>query len=173
MQMRLKSPVRLQMTNDVITALNGTLPVELSARLHEVSETRNFIACHFWFDRAHLMFRADDIQRLVAELDSDARMCRCKKGVEPDIPIKIKIPVGSHLPGLMALIGCTDLVKKRFLPPSRQHRMHLVIKYRGVVFVLRANDFGQFGVCEILVGQSGLHPHQRVRVRTAHLADLL
>lgn len=54
---------------EVITALAGKLPDEFSARLKDVKEKRNFLAHHFWFDRAHLMFQADHIEGLIAELD--------------------------------------------------------------------------------------------------------
>jgi len=54
---------------DVITALAGKLPEEFSTKLEDVREKRNFLAHHFWFDRAHLMFRADQIDGLIAELN--------------------------------------------------------------------------------------------------------
>jgi hypothetical protein len=53
----------------VITELAGRIPAEYSIRLEEVREKRNFLAHHFWFDRAHLTFRADNIQQLIEELD--------------------------------------------------------------------------------------------------------
>ncbi|MDD3950455.1 MAG: hypothetical protein PHW59_04915 [Desulfobacterales bacterium] len=58
----------------VIKALAGKLPEEFSVRLDEVCERRNFLAHHFWFDRAHLMFRADHVEGLIAELDRYTRM---------------------------------------------------------------------------------------------------
>lgn len=54
---------------DVITQLDGKVPAEYSTKLAEVREMRNFLAHHFWFDRAHLMFRADHIHELIYELD--------------------------------------------------------------------------------------------------------
>lgn len=54
---------------DVITALAEKLPAEYLRKLEEAREKRNFLAHHFWFDRAHLMFRADHVQRLIVELD--------------------------------------------------------------------------------------------------------
>ena len=54
---------------NVITELVGKLPEELSSRLEDVREKRNFLAHHFWFDRVHIMFRADEIQRLIGELE--------------------------------------------------------------------------------------------------------
>ena len=53
----------------VITELVGRIPAEYSTRLEEVLEKRNFLAHHFWFDRAQLMFRAENIQQLIEELD--------------------------------------------------------------------------------------------------------
>lgn len=53
----------------VITDLAGRIPAEYSTRLEEALEKRNFLAHHFRFDRAHLMFQADAIQRLIEELD--------------------------------------------------------------------------------------------------------
>lgn len=53
----------------VIIELDGKLPAKYSTKLAEVREKRNFLAHHFWFDRAHLMFRADHIQGLIDELD--------------------------------------------------------------------------------------------------------
>jgi len=54
---------------DVITELAGKIPGEYSIGLDEACEKRNFLAHNFWFDRAHLMFRADHIRQLVDELD--------------------------------------------------------------------------------------------------------
>jgi len=54
---------------DVITALAGKIPAKHSTKLEQVREKRNFLAHHFWFDRSHLMFRADHIQTLIDELD--------------------------------------------------------------------------------------------------------
>ena len=61
---------------DVLTALANKLPVAFSDRLDEVREKRNFLAHHFWFDRAHLMFRVDQIQELIAELDGYTQLFR-------------------------------------------------------------------------------------------------
>jgi hypothetical protein len=54
---------------DVIKELLGKIPIEFSTRLEEGLDTRNFLAHHFWFERAHLMFRADHIHKLIEELD--------------------------------------------------------------------------------------------------------
>jgi len=53
----------------VITELAGKIPGEYLIRLEEVREIRNFLAHHFWFDRAQLMFRAENIHQLIKELD--------------------------------------------------------------------------------------------------------
>lgn len=55
---------------DVITELAGKIPGEYAIRLDKVREKRNFLAHHFWFDRAHLMFRADHVRQLIDELYS-------------------------------------------------------------------------------------------------------
>ena len=54
----------------VITELAGKIPGEYSTKLDQVREKRNYLAHHFWFDRAHLMFRTDQIRQLIDELDS-------------------------------------------------------------------------------------------------------
>ncbi|NOQ22241.1 MAG: hypothetical protein GQ565_06290 [Candidatus Aegiribacteria sp.] len=54
---------------DVITELVGKIPSEYSTRLDQIREKRNFLAHHFFFDRAHLMFRADHICQLIDELN--------------------------------------------------------------------------------------------------------
>ncbi len=54
---------------DVISELVGKIPIEYSARLEKARDTRNFLAHHFWFDRAYLMFRTDHIRQLIDELD--------------------------------------------------------------------------------------------------------
>ena len=54
---------------DVITELAGKIPAEYSTRLDQVREKRNFLAHHFWLDRAHLMFRTDQVLKLIDELD--------------------------------------------------------------------------------------------------------
>lgn len=59
---------------EVITALSEKLPQRFSSRLDEVRQKRNFLAHHFWFDRANLMFQADQLQELIAELDGYAQL---------------------------------------------------------------------------------------------------
>lgn len=54
---------------EVITELTEKVPPEYSRRLVEVREKRNFLAHHFWFERAHLMFKPEHIQGLIQELD--------------------------------------------------------------------------------------------------------
>jgi len=61
---------------DVVRDLVGKIPEEHSAQLEKALEARNFLAHHFWFDRAHLMFRADHIQSLIAELDGYIQLFR-------------------------------------------------------------------------------------------------
>jgi hypothetical protein len=55
---------------EVAAKLEVVLPTELFSELQKAVEARNFLAHHFWFERAHLMFGVDNIQRLIAELDS-------------------------------------------------------------------------------------------------------
>lgn len=50
------------------------LPSELAADIRTAVATRNFLAHHFWFERAHLMFAVDDVRNLIAELDGYAQM---------------------------------------------------------------------------------------------------
>lgn len=57
---------------DVITELAGKIPAEYSTRLDKAREKRNFLAHYFWFDRSHLMFRADHIRQMIHELDGIA-----------------------------------------------------------------------------------------------------
>ena len=54
---------------DVVRELPGKIPQEYSAQLEQALDARNFLAHHFWFERAHMMFRSDHIDRLIAELD--------------------------------------------------------------------------------------------------------
>lgn len=54
---------------NVIKELEGKIPAEFSSRLDQALEKRNLLAHHFWFDRAHLMFRIDHIHQLIEELD--------------------------------------------------------------------------------------------------------
>ena len=35
---------------------------------------RNFLAHHFWFERAHLMFSVENVRELIAELDDYSRL---------------------------------------------------------------------------------------------------
>jgi len=59
---------------DVAAKLEGVLPAQLGSELAEAVDTRNFLAHHFWFERAHLMFSVDDLQQLIAEVDGYAEM---------------------------------------------------------------------------------------------------
>lgn len=54
---------------DVTAKLENVLPAELSGDLREALDTRNFLAHHFWFERAHLMFSVDNVRQLIADLD--------------------------------------------------------------------------------------------------------
>ncbi len=57
---------------DVTAKLKGVLPVELYTELQTSVETRNFLAHHFWFERAHLMFDVKNVRQLIAELNGYA-----------------------------------------------------------------------------------------------------
>jgi hypothetical protein len=54
-----------------------------------VREKRNFLAHHFWFDRAHLMFRAEDIRNSLKNSTATQRssagwMMRQRRGFTRD-----------------------------------------------------------------------------------------
>lgn len=53
----------------VIDDLKGRIPDELSEKLKIALEKRNFLAHHFWFDHAHLLYEEDKILGLFTELD--------------------------------------------------------------------------------------------------------
>lgn len=57
---------------DVVAKLDGALPAELAGEIREAVDTRNFLAHHFWFERAHLMFSVTGVRQLIAELDGYA-----------------------------------------------------------------------------------------------------
>jgi len=59
---------------DVTTKLEGVLPAELSGDLQEAVDRRNFLAHHFWFERAQLMFSVENVRQLLAELDRYAQL---------------------------------------------------------------------------------------------------
>jgi hypothetical protein len=59
---------------EVADKLKEILPDQWSADLTEGVEARNFLAHHFWFDRAHLMHSGKDVQLLIAELQDYAKM---------------------------------------------------------------------------------------------------
>jgi hypothetical protein len=59
---------------DVAARLEDVLPAELADQIRAAVATRNFLAHHFWFERAHLMFNASHVRQLVSELDAYAEM---------------------------------------------------------------------------------------------------
>lgn len=59
---------------DVATKLEDVLPAEFAGEIRQAADTRNFLAHHFWFDRAHLMFGVNNVRQLIAELDGYAEM---------------------------------------------------------------------------------------------------
>lgn len=59
---------------DVAAKLKDVLPPELSREVREAVDTRNFLAHHFWFERAYLMFSIDHVRQLIVELDGYAEL---------------------------------------------------------------------------------------------------
>lgn len=59
---------------DVSSKLEGVLPPDLADEIRAAVATRNFLAHHFWFERAHLMFSANNVRQLISELDGYAEM---------------------------------------------------------------------------------------------------
>ncbi|TKS58401.1 MAG: hypothetical protein EWM72_03067 [Nitrospira sp.] len=57
---------------EVAEKLDSILPAEWNTEIREAVERRNFLAHHFWFDRAHLMHNRDNVRRLIAELNAYA-----------------------------------------------------------------------------------------------------
>lgn len=53
---------------DVAGRLQDVLPAELLTDLQSAVDKRNFLAHQFWFERAHLMFSEESVQRLIVEL---------------------------------------------------------------------------------------------------------
>jgi hypothetical protein len=59
---------------DVAAKLEGLLPSELAGDIRNAVATRNFLAHHFWFERAHLMFSVDEVRQLISELSGYVEM---------------------------------------------------------------------------------------------------
>jgi hypothetical protein len=53
---------------DVVGRLQSVLPEELLTEVQAAVDKRNFLAHHFWFERAHLMFSEETVRKLVGEL---------------------------------------------------------------------------------------------------------
>ncbi|TKB53547.1 MAG: hypothetical protein E8D50_07540 [Nitrospira sp.] len=53
---------------EVAEKLAGILPAHWNIEIRKAVEIRNFLAHHFWFDRAHLMHNTNNIRLLIAEL---------------------------------------------------------------------------------------------------------
>lgn len=54
----------------VVEELRPLLPQDLLPDLEDALKKRNFLAHHFWFERAHLMFTASAIDKMIEELDA-------------------------------------------------------------------------------------------------------
>ena len=50
--------------------LKKELPHNSFPKLEMALERRNFLAHHFWFERAHLMFSIESLEKMIAELES-------------------------------------------------------------------------------------------------------
>lgn len=59
---------------DVATRLETVLPAELTGDIRAAVATRNFLAHHFWFERAHLMFNVNNVNQLISELNGYAEI---------------------------------------------------------------------------------------------------
>ena len=57
---------------EVAENLEGILPAEWNTEVQKAVELRNFLAHHFWFDRAHLMHNVDNVRLLIAQLNGYA-----------------------------------------------------------------------------------------------------
>lgn len=55
---------------DVAARLEGFLPTDLADDIRTAIATRNFLAHHFWFERAHLMFNVNHVHQLITELNT-------------------------------------------------------------------------------------------------------
>lgn len=54
----------------VVSELRPILPKDLVPDLEAAVKKRNFLAHHFWFERAHLMFTSSGIDKMIEELDA-------------------------------------------------------------------------------------------------------
>jgi len=59
---------------NVAFKLQTIIPSEFSDDLNDAVGKRNFLAHHFWFDRAHLMSATENVIQLIAELDEYASL---------------------------------------------------------------------------------------------------
>jgi len=56
--------------------LKDQLPQDLVLKLDFALEQRNFLAHHFWFERAHLMFSTHGLESIISELESMTELFR-------------------------------------------------------------------------------------------------
>lgn len=54
---------------DVAVRMERVLPNELTEQVRTAVAARNFLAHHFWFERAHLLLDITDVHQLIGELD--------------------------------------------------------------------------------------------------------
>lgn len=56
--------------------IKDQLPQDLLSKLDFALEQRNFLAHHFWFERAHLVFSTHGLESIIDELESMAELFR-------------------------------------------------------------------------------------------------
>ena len=64
----------------VVRSLESDLSPALVKQLEDAIERRNFLAHHFWYERAHLMPSTGGVEEMVAELDAFAKLFQAAEG---------------------------------------------------------------------------------------------
>lgn len=64
----------------VVRSLEPSLSPALVKQLDEAIERRNYLAHHFWYERAHLMQSADGVEEMIAELDAFTELFEAADG---------------------------------------------------------------------------------------------
>lgn len=72
-------------------------PPEIAKQLNEAVEKRNFLAHHFWYERAHLMTSKEGVREMINELEDLATLFQC-----------MDAKVDCVLRELLTTIGCTE-----------------------------------------------------------------
>lgn len=140
----------------IFEEVKGMIHKEIHVKIEEAIKKRNFIAHDFWYEKAHMLFSMENVQKLIDDLNDcanlfneiDEILCNIFRPIQKKVEIKFKINFDREIEKVKSGKPPEPLLKKRKLKKKEKIiNVYSVPPNNALVF--QTDDFELWSLCDI------------------------